>query len=86
VSNDLPDPSQEPCRHRTIAHGAIGHVSVCPECSVLHLSIGHLSLRFAPDTFRALAELVGSAQGKLDLALQHQAAAPAPVPVNAKLH
>jgi hypothetical protein len=74
VSNDHSDSSSQPCQHRTIAHGAIGHVSVCPDCSVLHLSIGHMSLRFAPDTFRALAVLLGDAQGKLDMAVRAQAA------------
>ncbi len=55
----------EPCQHLTVAESSIGHVSICPDCSVLHLSLSHVSVRFTAEAFRALAEMVGAAQERL---------------------
>ncbi len=61
----------------TVAESGIGHVSICPDCSVLHLSLSHVSLRFTPDAFRALAAMVGQAQERLAQVARSSAAAAA---------
>ncbi|HEY0064956.1 MAG TPA: hypothetical protein VGC21_22750 [Telluria sp.] len=83
--------AESPCQHLTIADSNIGQVSICPECSVLHLALSHVSLRFTPDAFRALAEMVTAAQTRLDQVSQTSAAAAAAVAIDAarqgpKLH
>ena len=69
-----PDPSQQ-CQHLAIAESSIGHVSICPDCSVLHLSLSHVSMRFTPEAFRALAAMLGEAQTRLDHVAQASVAA-----------
>lgn len=61
----------------TVADSSIGHVSICPDCSVLHLSLSHVSVRFTPEAFRALAEMVGAAQARLEQVSRSSAAAAA---------
>jgi hypothetical protein len=59
----LPD---EPCHQLAIADNNVGHVSLCSGCGQVHLSLGHVSLRFTPEAFRALVDLTGTAQSRLD--------------------
>jgi hypothetical protein len=68
---------QEPCQHISIAHGHAGHVTICPECNVVQVVLSHLSLRFTPDTFRDVAQMLGAAQARLDHVNQASAAAAA---------
>jgi hypothetical protein len=71
-----PNPSQQ-CEHLAIADSSIGHVSICPDCSVLHLSLSHVSMRFTPEAFRALTAMLAAAQSRLDHVAQASAAAAA---------
>jgi hypothetical protein len=77
VSRNHSSNSVEPCQHMTVADSNIGHVSICPDCSVLHLSLSHVSLRFTPEAFRALAEMVGAAQARMEQVSRSSAAAAA---------
>jgi hypothetical protein len=78
--------SEPPCQHLAIADSNIGQVSICPDCSVLHVALSHVSLRFTPDAFRALAEMVGAAQARLDHVAQSRAAAAASAVIDEARH
>jgi hypothetical protein len=77
VSHTPPEPSSQPCHHLALADSNIGHVSICPDCSVLNLSLSHVSLRFTPPAFQALVEMVNAAQARLEHVAQASAAAAA---------
>jgi len=77
VSTNHQGKRHQPCQHLAISESAIGDVSICPDCNVLHLSLSHVSLRFTPDAFRALTELIGAAQARLDQVARTSAAAAA---------
>jgi hypothetical protein len=77
VSRKLPPDSSQQCQHLAIAESSIGHVSICPDCSVLHLSLSHVSMRFTPEAFRALTAMLGEAQSRLDHVAQASVAAAA---------
>ena len=79
MSRNHNEPQDPPCQHLAIADSNIGHVSICPDCSVLHLSLSHVSLRFTPEAFRALAEMVNAAQSRLSHVAQASAAAAAAI-------
>ena len=77
MSRTPTDHPVQPCQHLSIADSNIGHVSICPDCSVLHLALHHVSVRFTPDAFRALAGMVTAAQARLDHVAQASTAAAA---------
>lgn len=56
----LPD-----CQHAMLAHSPVGHVSVCPDCSVVHLSLNCVSIRLEIGAFMALADMLTQAQKQL---------------------
>jgi hypothetical protein len=58
------------CEHTGIASSTIGDVTVCTDCNIVHLTLSHVTLRFTPDAFRCLAELLGVAQGRLEQAFR----------------
>ena len=60
-------PSQTtPCQHVDIAHSDVGDVAVCPDCGVVHVSLQYFSMRFDLEAFRALAQMLGTAQTKIE--------------------
>lgn len=59
-------PQSEPCKHVGLAHSAVGTIAVCPDCGVIHLSLHYLSLRFEPEAFRELTNMLAAAQMRLD--------------------
>lgn len=82
----LPD---EPCNQMTIADNKVGQVTLCTECGNVHLGLSNVALRFSPAAFRALAELLETAQFRLDYADQAGQAASAAIEaarVGPKLH
>lgn len=50
------------CQHALLAHSPVGHVSVCPDCGVVHLSLDCVSVRLEVGAFMAVAEMVSQAQ------------------------
>ena len=70
------------CTHVGIAHNTIGDVTVCNECSVVHLTLSHTTLRLSPDAFRSLSELVTLSQQRLDKAEQSTTAVEAMPMIN----
>lgn len=60
--------SQGNCQHIAVARNGAGRISICPECNVVHVELEYMTLRFRPETFRGIAELLGSAQARLDRA------------------
>lgn len=54
------------CRHEPVANSQLGNISMCPHCAVVHVAIGHVTLRFTTDAFRDLGHLVAQAQASLD--------------------
>ena len=67
------------CTHVGIAHNTVGDVSVCNECSIVHLTLSHVTVRLTPDAFRSLSELVKVSQQRLDKAEQAVQATQEPV-------
>lgn len=59
-------PQSSACQHLGIAHSDIGNVVICPECGVVRISMEHLSIRLAADTFRSLAQMLSDAQDRID--------------------
>lgn len=73
------------CQHQQIGISPLGNVTFCPHCAVVHVAIGHVSLRFTSEAFRDLRDLVSRAQAKLDPGpapepAQRQQAEPAAIP------
>lgn len=59
-------PTSSSCQHTLLARSPVGHVSVCPECGVVHLSLDCLSLRLELTAFQTLAEMLSQALQRLD--------------------
>lgn len=55
-----------PCQQLLVASSAAGHVTTCPDCGHVHLSLPSLTLRFDMEVFRELAGLLRAAQHRLD--------------------
>lgn len=72
----LPD---EPCHQVAIADSKVGQVTLCAGCGNVHLGLSNVALRFSPEAFRALAELLETAQFRLDYADQAGQAAAAAI-------
>ena len=49
----------------TLASSPLCHVSACPGCGVVHLSLPSLTLRFEPAAFHEVARLLGQASRAL---------------------
>lgn len=49
----------------TLASSPLCHVSACPGCGVVHLSLPSLTLRFEPSAFHEVARLLGQASRAL---------------------
>lgn len=64
-------PTASNCQHALLARSPVGHVSVCPDCGVVHLSMDCVSVRLEVNAFLALAEMLSQAQKRL-----HNNAAP----------
>lgn len=63
---------QRPCSPAVIVEDAVGSVSICPGCGAVHLSLQHITLRFAPDTFRVVTNMLGVAQERIDRMIRNQ--------------
>jgi hypothetical protein len=50
---------------RVISRSAIGAVALCA-CGHLHVNLEYLTLRFEPDAFRELLDMLTAAQHRLD--------------------
>lgn len=57
------------CQHALLARSPVGHVSVCPDCGVVHLSLDCLSVRLEKTAFMALTDMLLQAQKRLHSAL-----------------
>ena len=55
-------PSSSSCQHALLARSPLGHVTVCPDCAVVHLSLNCVSVRLEVEAFAALAERLNRAQ------------------------
>ena len=55
-------PSSSSCQHALLARSPLGHVTVCPDCAVVHLSLNCVSVRLELEAFAALAEMLNRAQ------------------------
>ena len=55
-------PSSSSCQHALLARSPLGHVTVCPDCAVVHLSLNCVSVRLEVEAFAALAEMLNRAQ------------------------
>ena len=53
---------------QVISRSAVGAVALC-SCGHLHVNLEYLTLRFEPEAFRELVDMLLSAQGRLDAAL-----------------
>lgn len=58
-------PNSSRCQHALLARSPVGHVSVCPDCGVVHLSLDCVSVRLEVGAFLAMAEMVSQAQKHL---------------------
>ncbi|MHA7602309.1 hypothetical protein ACX12L_20470 [Alicycliphilus sp. T452] len=58
-------PTSSSCQHALLAHSPVGHVSVCPDCGVVHLSLDCVSVRLEVGAFLALAEMLSQAHKRL---------------------
>lgn len=61
----------------TLASSPLCHVSACPGCGVVHLSLPSLTLRFEPAAFHEVARLLGQASRALG-----GSGAPEPLPAH----
>ncbi len=61
-------PTSSSCQHAVLARSPVGHVTVCPDCGVVHLSLNCLSVRLEEDAFVALAEMLAQARQRLQSA------------------
>ena len=55
-------PSSSSCQHALLARSPLGHVTVCPDCAVVHLSLNCVSVRLEVEASAALAEMLNRAQ------------------------
>lgn len=58
------------CRHVGLAHSHVGDVSMCPDCGVVHVSLQYFSMRLDLEAFRALAQMLGVAQTRIERSAQ----------------
>ncbi len=58
-------PTPSSFQHAMLASSPVGHVTVCPDCGVVHLSLNCLSVRLEVDAFVALVEMLSQAQQRL---------------------
>lgn len=68
------DATPRPCHPRTLAHSALGRVTLCPDCSVVQLHMDAVSLRLGTDDFETLAHMVLMARWRLHSSVANQAA------------
>jgi hypothetical protein len=54
------------CRCELLARSPLGHVTACPGCGQVHLTLQHMTLRFEADAFRAMAAMLGQALHRMD--------------------
>lgn len=65
-----------PCQHQPVANSPLGAITVCPDCQVVHLAIGHVTMRFTVDAFRDLGQLLAQAQASLEAPPREKAPVP----------
>lgn len=65
-------PTSSSCQHALLARSPVGHVSVCPDCGVVHLSMDCVSVRLDVNAFMALAEMLSQAQKRLHSMRPHE--------------
>lgn len=58
-------PTSSSCQHAMLARSPVGHVSVCPDCGVVHLALDCVSVRLEVGAFLAMVEMVSQAQKRL---------------------
>lgn len=59
-----------PCKHVGLAHSRVGEVSMCPDCGVVHISLQYFSVRFDLEAFRALTQMLTTAQARIERSAQ----------------
>ncbi len=65
-------PTSPNCQHAMLARSPVGHVSVCPDCGVVHLSMDCVSIRLEVSAFVALAAMLSQAQQRLHSVQPHE--------------
>lgn len=55
------------CQHAVLARSTVGHVSVCADCGVVHLSLHSLTVRLELAAFAELTAMLAIAQKRLHL-------------------
>lgn len=58
-------PQMATCQHVHVAQSQVGGVAICPDCGVVHISLQYLSMRFDLEAFQALAQMLASAQNRI---------------------
>lgn len=53
------------CPKLSLAASDIGHVTICPSCNVITVTVQSVSLRFEPPAFDELARMTGQARAAL---------------------
>lgn len=79
MPRNQPPNRPESCNHVQLADSNVGHVSICPDCGVIHVALNHVTVRLTPEAFRALAQMTGEAQSRLEHVAQASAAAAAAI-------
>ena len=62
------------CQPLDLANNACCGIALCPQCQVLHLRIGPLSLKLAPHVFQAVCGAMQQAVAQLPAHLRCEAA------------
>lgn len=60
------------CQHALLARSPVGHVSVCPDCGVVSLSLDCVSIRLEVTAFLALTEMLSQAKNRLHIDQSHE--------------
>lgn len=68
--------SHKDCRCEHVASSPVGHVSLCPGCGQVHLTMQYMTVRFERGAFRALAAMIGEAQQRMDCATSEASSLP----------
>jgi hypothetical protein len=55
-----------PGRPETIGRSELGEVTLCGCCGNVHVALGFTTMRFEPEAFRELAQMVAQAQRRLE--------------------
>lgn len=58
-------PPSSSCQHTLLAQSPVGHVSACPDCGVVNLSVDCVTVRLEVSAFVALTEMLSQAQKRL---------------------